>query len=135
MPAGSADVPKLAQAMPATQPSHPPTRATLVIALCLGAAIFGVVQLAERMAPSAAQLASIVLDQAGTPEARRALHAVVAREFRQNRTSAELDEVIPRLATADRAFLGEFRPDLLRRGQGSLFREQGSPLREQGEPR
>jgi hypothetical protein len=93
-------------------------RSTLLVALGLGAALLGVVQLAVRVAPSDGELASTVLDRAESVDARRALHALVAREVQRNRPSVELDEVIPRLGPADRAFLGDFRPDLLRRGQG-----------------
>jgi hypothetical protein len=114
---GPADAPEPATATPVKQPAQP-MRSTLVVALCLGAALFGVVRLAERIAPSDAELAAIVLVQADTVTARRALHALIAREMHRNRPSAGLDDVIPRLAPADRAFLAQYRPDLLRRGRG-----------------
>lgn len=112
---GSADLPGGVQA---TQQSQRPIHETLLVALCLGGALFGVVWLAERTAPSDAELVAIVLANADSVTARRALHALVAREVQRNRPSAGLDEVIPDLAPADRAFLARYRPDLLRRARG-----------------
>lgn len=88
----------------------------LLVALALGAALLAVVRAAVRIAPSDAELAATVLERPDSVAARRALFALVAREARHNRPSAALDEVVPRLAPSERAFLAEHRPDLLRRG-------------------
>jgi len=115
MSGGSADGPTPARvALPRSQS----LRSTLLGALCLGAAVLGVVQLAVRSAPTDAELAAIVSALPDTVTARRALHALVARETQRNRPIEALDDVIPRLAPADRLFLAQFRPDLLRRGGG-----------------
>lgn len=118
MSGGSADASRLAAATPGGQLEQRSIRAQLLVALCLGGALFGVVRLAVSVSPSDTELAAIVLARGGTVDARRALHALVAREVQRNRKIDGLDEVIPRLAPADRAFLAEFRPDLLRRGRG-----------------
>ncbi len=116
---GSADAPRVVQATPTTQPSQQSIRATLLLVLCLGGTLFGLVRLAERAAPSDAELVAIVLAKADSVTARRALHALVAREVQRNRPIAGLDDVIPRLAPADRAFLAQYRPDVLRRARGA----------------
>jgi hypothetical protein len=119
MTGGSLDAPRRARASPATQRGQQSSRPTLVVALCLGGAVFGIVRLAERMAPSDSELVATVLAQADTVTARRALHALAARVVQRNRPIQGLDEVISRLAPADREFLAQFRPDLLRHVRGA----------------
>lgn len=115
---GSADAPERAHSTSAVQPDPQSMRATLIVVLCLGAAILGVVRLAQRIAPSDAELVAIVLAQADSVTARRALHALIAREVQRNRRIAGLDEAVPHFTPADRAFLAEFRPHIPRRDQG-----------------